>query len=92
MWPSALRLFRAGHLPVTGAALALPLLELAGSRETGDAVFDEIFHPMGERLARRCDACLRIGGPSRGADAMVAIFEELGRPVFTRLDEVPASR
>ena len=85
-------MFRAGHLPVTGEALSPPLLELAGSREIGDAVFDEIFHPMGERLARRCDACLRIGGSSRGADAMVAIFKELGRPLFTRLLDVPASR
>ena len=87
---AALALFRAGHLPVTGEALALPLIELAGSERVGDAVFDEIFHPIAERLARRCDACLRIGGPSRGADAMVAIFEELGRPVFRRVEDVPA--
>lgn len=86
----ALRLFRAGHLPITGEPLALSLIEAAGSTAIGDAVFDEIFHPIAERLARRCDACLRIGGPSRGADAMVAIFEELGRPVFRRVEDVPA--
>ncbi len=86
---AALRLFRAGHLPVTGEALALPLVEIAGSTAIGDAIFDEIFHPLAERLARRCDACLRIGGPSTGADAMVAIFEELGRPVYRRVEDVP---
>ena len=63
MTKAALILFRAGHLPVTGEALALPLIETAGSRRVGDAVFNEIFHPIAERLLRRCDACLRIGGP-----------------------------
>ncbi len=86
---AALRLFRAGHLPITGEALALPLIETAGSTAIGDPAFDEIFHPMGERVARRCDACLRIGGPSAGADAMVAIFEESGRPVYYRVEDVP---
>jgi hypothetical protein len=86
---AALRLFRAGHLPVTGEALALPLLETAGSTGLGDPVFDEIFHPIGERVARRCDACLRIGGPSAGAEAMVAIFRQAGRPVHRSLAEVP---
>ena len=86
---AALSLFRAGHLPVTGEALALPLVETAGSTGLGDPVFDEIFHPIGERVARRCDACLRIGGPSVGAEAMVAIFEQAGRPVYRGLSEVP---
>ena len=88
---AALRLFRAGHLPVTGEALALPLVETAGSTGIGDAVFDEIFHPLAERLARRCDACLRIGGASAGADGMVEIFEDQGRPVFRRVQDVPAA-
>ena len=88
---AALRLFRAGHLPVTGEAQALPLVESAGSTGIGDAVFDEIFHPVGELLARRCDACLRIGGASVGADAMVAIFEQAGRPVYRRIEDVPGA-
>ncbi len=86
---AALALFRAGHLPVTGEALALPLIRTAGG-SMGDAVWDELFHPVAERLARRCDACLRIGGASAGADAMVRIFEAAGRPVFRSLGEVPA--
>ena len=46
---ACLELFRAGHLPVNGEDLALPLAELAGSRTVGDAAFDEVFHPMGRR-------------------------------------------
>ena len=89
---AALALFRRGHLPMTGEAIALPLIETAGSRAIGDAVFDEIFHPIAERMARRCDAVLRIGGASAGADAMVRIFAEAGRTVFRSLDEIaPAS-
>jgi hypothetical protein len=89
---AALALFRRGHLPMTGEAIALPLIETAGSTAIGDAAFDAIFHPIAERLARRCDAVLRIGGASAGADAMVRIFVDLGRPVFCGLDEVPLVR
>ncbi|MFI6392930.1 hypothetical protein ACIBHY_12905 [Nonomuraea sp. NPDC050547] len=84
----ALKLFRAGHLPVTGEALALPLLETAGSTRVGDALYDEIFHPVAERLLARCDAVLRIGGPSAGADHMVSVARELGKDVYTRPDEL----
>ncbi len=88
---AALALFRAGHLPVTGEALALPLIELAGSARVGDAVFDEIFHPIARRLLERCDAVLRVGGPSAGADEMVAQARGQGATVFMSLDEVPAA-
>lgn len=46
----ALPLFRAGHVPIVGEWLALPLAALAGSKQTGDAAFDEVFHPVAERL------------------------------------------
>lgn len=86
---AALALFRAGHLPVAGEWFALPLIETAGSRAIGDGPWEEIFHPVAERLAARCDACLRIGGASAGADRMVAIFAARGLPVFHALADVP---
>ncbi len=92
MEEAALALWRAGHLPVLGEWFALPLIATAGSKERGDAVWDGIFHPVSEVLARRCDGCLRIGGASAGADGMVAIFRELGRPVWHGLADVPATR
>jgi len=85
----ALPLFRAGHVAIVGEWLALPLVALAGSRQVGDAAFDEIFHPIAERLLARCDAVLRIGGPSAGADEMVRIAQSRGRAVFHRLEDVP---
>src|SRR5215212_8225627 len=85
----ALPLFRAGHVPIVGEWLALPLVELAGSTQIGDAAFIEIFHPIAERLLARCDAVLRVGGPSQGADQMVEQAREQGLRVFTRLHEIP---
>jgi hypothetical protein len=85
----ALPLFRAGHVPVVGEWLALPLVALAGSRRVGDAAFDEIFHPIAERLLAHCDAVLRVGGASQGADLMVRTAEQLGRQVFHALGDVP---
>jgi hypothetical protein len=85
----ALPLFRAGHVPLVGEWLALPLVALAGSRAVGDAAFDEIFHPIAERLLQRCDAVLRVGGPSQGADLMVSLARERSLAVFHQLRDVP---
>jgi hypothetical protein len=85
----AIPLFRAGHVPVIGEWLALPLTALAGSRRVGDEAFDEVFLPMAERLVLRCDAVLRIGGPSHGADALVKRAKANGLQVFRALGEVP---
>jgi hypothetical protein len=90
MTDMALRLFRAGHLPVLGEWFALPLIEHAGSRGIGDAIFDEIFHPISRRLVSKCDACLRIGGPSKGADEMVALARSFQKQVFFRYEDVPS--
>ena len=85
----ALPLFRAGHIPVVGEWFALPLVALAGSTRVGDAAFEEIFHPIAERLLERCDAVLRVGGASQGADLMVSAAERRGLDVFRRLSDVP---
>jgi hypothetical protein len=85
---AGLAVFRLGHIPVTGEALALPLIEVAGSKETGDPIFNEIFHPIARRLIHRIDAILRIGGPSRGADEMVASAGEAGKRIYWAISEI----
>ena len=89
MTDTALRVFRAGHLPVMGEWFALPLIEHAGSNRIGDPVFDEIFHPISRRLVAKCDGCLRIGGPSAGADEMVSLARQHGKAVYYSLAEIP---
>jgi hypothetical protein len=88
---AALEVHRAGHVPVTGEAMALPLAALAGSRAVGDEAFDAVFHPYGRRLVERCDAVLRIGGPSKGCDEMEAIARAGGKPVVRRVEDLPAA-
>lgn len=91
MTAASLQLFRAGHLPVMGEWFALPLIEHAGSSRTGDAIFNEIFHPISRRLVAKCDACLRIGGPSAGADEMVALARQHGKAVYLSIGDIPAA-
>jgi len=85
----ALDLYRRGHLPVMGEWFALPLIDQAERDDTGGDPFDEIFHPVAERVLARCDAVLRVGGSSAGADEMVAIARAAKKPVFTAADELP---
>ena len=85
---AGLAVFRLGHIPVTGEALALPLIEVAGSKETGDPIFNEIFHPIARRLIVRTDAVLRIGGPSRGADEMIALARKAGKRIYLAISEI----
>jgi hypothetical protein len=44
---------------------------------------------VAERVLARCDAPLRIGGPSEGADHMVAVARQVGEVVFTDPGQVP---
>jgi hypothetical protein len=85
----AMPIFRAGHIPILGEWLALPLVGLAGSRRIGDEPFNEIFHPIAVRLLEKCDAVLRVGGPSAGADEMVRVGRSLGLKIFANLAEIP---
>ena len=87
----ALPIFRAGHIPVLGEWLALPLVELAGSTKIGDEAFNEVFHPIAVRLLGKCDAVLRVGGPSAGADEMVRVGRSLGLKIYTDLAEIHAA-
>jgi hypothetical protein len=84
---AAVAVHRAGHLPIIGVNMALPMIEAVGGSE---AVYDEIMLPVSLALADRCDACLRVGGASAGADEEVRRFIAAGRPVFHALSEIPA--
>src|SRR6185503_10829407 len=85
----ALPIFRLGHIPVLGEWFALPLVQLAGSKQVGDEAFNEIFHPIAERLLEKCDAVLRIGGASKGADLMVEVAKRNGLQIYTKIEEIP---
>lgn len=81
---TALAVFDKGHIPVIGVNMALPMIEAAG-----DDRYDEIMMPVSLALAERCDAILRVGGPSQGADRELALIRDVGKPVYFSVDEVP---
>lgn len=85
----ALPIFRMDHIPVVGEWFALPLVKLAGSKLVGDEAFNEIFHPIAERLLEKCDAVLRVDGASQGADLMVEVGRKKGLQIYTSLKEIP---
>ena len=81
---AALAVFEKGHVPIIGVNLALPIINVAGHDR-----FDEIMMPVSLALTERCDCFLRVGGPSRGADAERDKFLSRGLPVYHCLDEIP---
>ena len=66
--------------------VALPLIGVAGAQR-----YDELMMPISLALAARCDAVLRIGGPSRGADREVQVFVDKGLPVYRSVQDVPSA-
>ena len=88
----ALPIFRLGHIPVLGESFGLPLVNLAGSKQIGDEAFNEIFHPIAERLLEKCDAVLRVGGASQGADLMVEVGRKHGLQIYAQPEEIPPAK
>lgn len=89
MTDTALEVYRMGHMPVLGEWFALPLIKAAGSKKTGDDIFNEIFHPIAVDLIDHCDAVLRIGGASSGADEMVKTGQLKGKKIFYSKEQIP---
>jgi molybdopterin biosynthesis enzyme len=52
-------------------------------------VFNKVFHPIAVRLLEKCDAVLRVGGASTGADEMVRVGINLGLVIYDRLEDIP---
>ena len=81
---AALNVWRLGHVPVIGVNMALPMIEAAD-----DDCYNDVMTPVSLALAERCDAILRIGGPSGGADKEVDVIRAMGGQVFTDIADVP---
>jgi hypothetical protein len=81
---AAYEVFRKGHVPVIGVNLALPVVQAAGPE-----TFDALMMPLSLALADRCDAVLRIGGASDGADEEVERVRARGGHVYHGIDEIP---
>jgi hypothetical protein len=86
-WP----IFAAGHVPMIGEWVALPVLASAGGFGPNDPLAEQVMYPTAQRLLQHCDAVLRLPGESAGADQDVAIARERGIPVYTSLEQIPGA-
>jgi hypothetical protein len=84
-WP----LFAAGHVPMIGEWVALPVLRSGGAESVADPLAEVVMYPTAHRLLELCHGVLRLPGESRGADLDVAIAHERGLPVWYSLEDVP---
>ncbi|MES2803409.1 MAG: DUF1937 family protein [Bdellovibrionota bacterium] len=83
---AAYEVFKKGHIPIIGVNVALPIIKVMG-----DNHYDEIMMPICLPLIEKCDAVLRIGGESQGADQEVEKFAARGLPVYLSIEEVPVA-
>lgn len=80
----AYQVFRKGHIPIIGVNLALPVIQTVGPE-----TYDAVMMPLSLALADRCDAILRIGGFSPGADDEVERVRARGGSVYYSVAEIP---
>jgi len=85
----ALPIFKKGHLAVVGEWLAWPVIRQAGGDSHSSDEFSQYQYPVAHRLLEKCDAVLRIPGQSRGADLEMEKAREMGKFIFTDLDDIP---
>jgi hypothetical protein len=84
-WP----IFEAGHVPLIGEWVALPVLRGAPTTTPADLLAQQVMYPTAQRLLAHCDAVLRLPGESTGADQDVAIAHQRGLPVYHRVEDIP---
>src|SRR4029077_11258934 len=84
-WP----VFLAGHVPMIGEWVALPVLRSVGVMAVTDQLAEQVMYPTARRLLAHCDAVLRLPGASTGAAQDAAIARERGLPVWHRIEDVP---
>lgn len=85
----ALPLFKKGHLGMVGEWAAWPVIKSAGGDTHSSPEFTEYQYPVAHRLLEKCDAILRIPGESRGADLEMEKARQMGKIIFTDLEQVP---
>jgi hypothetical protein len=85
----ALPIFEKGHIAVVGEWLAWPVIRQAGGDSHSSEQFSQYQYPVAHRLLEKCDAVLRIPGESRGADLEMGKAREMGKIIFTNIDDIP---
>ena len=74
-----------GHIPIIGVNAALPVAVQPGVSDPRKTIMD-----ISLALAERCDAILMVA-ESPGANREREVIERKGRPVYYRIEDVPAA-
>lgn len=90
MEESAVKVYRAGHIPILCEWFASPLVAVGGPSDPTEPEFTELVHPIAERLLMRCDSLLRVDGLAAGADLLVALARQRGIRVYRDLQDALA--
>ena len=77
-------IFQKGHIPIIGVNMALPIIDLVGKEK-----FDELMMPISLAAAKKCDAVIRVGGESKGADQELELIRSNGGTLFNSVDDIP---
>jgi len=85
----ALPIYKKGHIAVVGEWLAWPVIRQAGGETHSSEQFSEYQYPVAHRLLEKCDAVLRIPGESKGADLEMGKARDMGKIIFSSLEEIP---
>ena len=85
----ALPIYKKGHIAVVGEWLAWPVIRQAGGETHSSEQFSEYQYPVAHRLLEKCDAVLRIPGESKGADLEMGMARDMGKIIFSSLEEIP---
>ena len=85
----ALPLYEKGHLAVVGEWFAWPVISAAGGKTHDSPEFEKYQYPVAHRVLEKCDAVLRIPGQSRGADLECAKAEQMGKKIYTSIEDIP---
>lgn len=80
----AFEVFEKGHTPIVGVNLAKPIIDLVGQHS-----YDELMMPICLSIADKCDAVLRVGDKSIGADMEVDVFKKKKLPIYTSIEQLP---
>ncbi len=72
-----------GHLPVIGCNVALPVVAEASPDDENAMIME-----LSLAAAERCDGVLVVG-ESPGVEREVEVFRRAGKPVWSRIEDLP---
>ncbi len=78
-------IYSKGYIPIIGANMSVPMMEFGTVEGNGE----DFMMSISLGLALKCDAVLRVGGPSIGGDDEMNLIKSRGGKVYWDIDDIP---